>query len=311
MEKFRPRSSFDPVANCGALLSAVEVGLGSVLHAFHIPFSGHCLSLNQTFLLSRMVLKNKGEKGVREFPIIASNIAAVLKSLSPAGKKLSPMLALSAQGMLFGFGTMIAGPNLVGVILGSVFASFWAFLQPLLVYYLLFGQTIVEVVEYYYKKAHEVVAFEKKDLLFVLILILLVKAILSVILALLAARISDRRFHSFQVRMLKIGSPKRQMTFKRSHEKMDMMEALKHTLKDVFNPLFIFSLILTAVFFIYSEAGIAKTLWALLRPIALAFLMFFLFRKVGFDPLVAKLEKTRFKRFAASVKHAAKLLKEI
>ena len=39
-------SQVDVVGTHAAMLSISEVGLGSLLHAFHIPFSGYFLSLN-------------------------------------------------------------------------------------------------------------------------------------------------------------------------------------------------------------------------------------------------------------------------
>ena len=36
-------------------LGLIEIGLGSVLHAFYVPLRGHLLSLNQSFFLTRMV----------------------------------------------------------------------------------------------------------------------------------------------------------------------------------------------------------------------------------------------------------------
>ncbi|MGZ3697464.1 MAG: hypothetical protein ACXWP5_05125, partial [Bdellovibrionota bacterium] len=63
-----------------ATLSAVEVGIGSFCHAFHVPLSGHLLSLNQGFLLSRAVIHAK-EHGTRHrfLPSTISNVAATLK----------------------------------------------------------------------------------------------------------------------------------------------------------------------------------------------------------------------------------------
>ncbi|MGZ3688544.1 MAG: hypothetical protein ACXVBW_09600, partial [Bdellovibrionota bacterium] len=131
-----------------ATLSAVEVGIGSFCHAFHVPLSGHLLSLNQGFLLSRAVIHAK-EHGTRHrfLPSTISNVAATLKSLSPAGKKLTPMLAISAQGMLYNLGTLILGANAAGILLGSLLLSLWAFAQPVLFYALLFGKPWLEGLE--------------------------------------------------------------------------------------------------------------------------------------------------------------------
>jgi hypothetical protein len=76
----------EEIGKKAALLSIVEIGLGSFLHAFSIPFAGHFLSLNQGFILTRAAI----ETNDRRSPGIISAVAALLKSLSPAGKKLTP-----------------------------------------------------------------------------------------------------------------------------------------------------------------------------------------------------------------------------
>ena len=86
-----------------ASLALIEVGLGSLLHSLKIPLSGHFLSLNQTAFLSRSSFKLNSKKA----PLEISLTASILKSLSPAGKKLTPMLAIAAQGLLFYIGIMI------------------------------------------------------------------------------------------------------------------------------------------------------------------------------------------------------------
>lgn len=132
----------------GAILSLMEIGLGSLLHVFHIPFGGHFMSLNQGYLLCRLSIQTQ----VRWMPYHVSNVAAVLKSLSPAGQKLGPMLSLSMQGLLFSMGTGLFGINLVGLILGMVLLSFWAFIQPLVTYYFFFGDKLIDAADFLFKK---------------------------------------------------------------------------------------------------------------------------------------------------------------
>ncbi len=124
------------------LQSVVEVSLGSILHAFHIPFSGHALSLNQALILSVASRKLKTRQEAVSAVNAISVVAAVLKSLSPIGKRITPMLAISVQGFLFSLGIFIFGHNQVGVMFGAGLLSLWSFLQPLLFAYLFFGSTL-------------------------------------------------------------------------------------------------------------------------------------------------------------------------
>lgn len=69
-----------------SVLSFAEMGIGSFLHASHIPFRGQLLSLNQIFILTQTSLMSSRKR--TEFaPLIISAIAATIKSLSPMGKK--------------------------------------------------------------------------------------------------------------------------------------------------------------------------------------------------------------------------------
>ncbi len=289
-------SSVDLNGRDAATLAAVEVGLGSLLHGLRIPLGGHLLSLNQGFLLSRTVLKSdrRGLGSARTAGFKVSSIAAVLKSLSPAGKRLTPMLALSMQGLLFTIGTLLAGPNWVGVAIGSALASVWAFVQPVLIYYVLYGQVLEVVVRGIYEKLREVIAFESQHLLWVLSAVLIVKALVSVVLAGVAAWLPDKQWARYQERLIQGGPSIRKRT--------------SSILHDVFNPLFVFSLVLTGLFFFFSDAKTSTLIWALLRPVAVGFVIFYLIRVISFESLIARVERCGFTGFARSFRVAIQAL---
>lgn len=73
----------DVVTDLAVTLSIVEIGLGSVVHGFKIPFGGHVLSLNQGMFLSRAMAfalsRREGFRLANEISLIAS----FMKSLSP------------------------------------------------------------------------------------------------------------------------------------------------------------------------------------------------------------------------------------
>ena len=46
--------TIEKISAAAALLSLTEIGLGSLLHSFKIPFAGHFLSLNQGFILGKV-----------------------------------------------------------------------------------------------------------------------------------------------------------------------------------------------------------------------------------------------------------------
>jgi hypothetical protein len=129
------------IARYASVQAAAELGLGSLVHALHVPFGGHVLSLNQALVLG---LATQGALSRKEALALASgvsNASALIKSLSPAGAKLMPMLAIAAQGMLYCAGLAAFGSNWLGALAGTWLLSLWAFAQPLLFAYFVFGQS--------------------------------------------------------------------------------------------------------------------------------------------------------------------------
>lgn len=310
MEKSTVARTSDSIGRDAAVLSAVEVGLGSVLHGLKIPFSGHFLSLNQAFLLSRSTLKLRGTPVARRVGASVSSIAAILKSLSPAGKKLTPMLAISAQGLLFSLGTIVLGPNLLGIAVGALISSLWAFIQPVMVYYIIFGKTIVHAADYFYDKTKDAVSFEREDLLLVLGIVLGLKLVLALGAALLAFSLPDKTVTQYEKAMLKAGRARRQKSlFSRSQATLKQKAWL--ALKDLLNPLFIVSFLLTAFFFAVSEAKSSTAIWGLLRPVAAGFILFFTIRAISFERVLKRLDSTFMAGFAASFRRAVEFLKQI
>lgn len=126
-----PQNRAEVVGLWAGTLAATEVGLGSILHGMHVPLAGTMLSLNQAAFLTRATKTGLSQQNARTLPFEISSITAVLKSFSPVGKKLTPMLAITAQGALFSVGTCIFGANLLGVMIGSALLSAWGIIQPL------------------------------------------------------------------------------------------------------------------------------------------------------------------------------------
>jgi hypothetical protein len=124
----------ESVGTWAGTLSLTELGLGSLLHALHVPLTGTVLSLNQGLFLSRItrmnsLVKNKNS-GTDTLAFEVSSVTAILKSMSPVGKRLTPMLAIAVQGFLFTVGVGLFGANIFGVLVGSILLSMWSVAQP-------------------------------------------------------------------------------------------------------------------------------------------------------------------------------------
>jgi len=96
------------------------------------------------------------------------------------------MLAICAQGHLFGLGLICFGNNLIGRIAGGISSALWAFVQPITIYYILYGKDFYFMLEYFCKKFSQV--FDNLDINFLEIFIGLVifKLILAVLITFLA-----------------------------------------------------------------------------------------------------------------------------
>lgn len=131
-----------------AMLGASEIGVGSVLHAFRVPFRGFFLSLNQCAILNLAVLTSD-VKCLNRLPFQISLAAAILKIMNPFGNSITPSIAITVQGALFSLGIKVAGSGKLGRILGSVLLSLWGWFQGLFMLFVVLGSTFFEMLHFY------------------------------------------------------------------------------------------------------------------------------------------------------------------
>lgn len=272
----------DIAGRYAAFLSLVEVGLGSVLHAFRIPFTGHFLSLNQGFFLARA----SHQTGNRTIGASISNVTAILKSLSPAGKKLTPMLAISAQGLWFSLGTGLFGVNFVGVSFGMTLLSLWAFIQPLLIYSLFYGKTLLTVADYYLQKIHDRFEIAPEQLLYFVLLLAGIKVALAILVGWFALFAREEKLQAYESKMVQLGRSSRRPG--NSRPAASKSPAWLLAARDLLNPFFLGSLLFTAVFLFQAESSQATLVWTLLRPIAVAFILFWIIRVIPLERMASR-----------------------
>ncbi len=138
----RRRISASEAGRVGTFAGAagmVEVGLGSTLHAYRVPFKGHALSYLQNVLL---VTFGKALNGRGLFRI--SFISAMLKAFSPAGARFRPMLFIFLQGACFAAPVRLLGWHLLSVLAGSVLMAWLTLGLSLGVDFAMFGQSIFD-----------------------------------------------------------------------------------------------------------------------------------------------------------------------
>ncbi|HXH31246.1 MAG TPA: hypothetical protein VNJ01_10575 [Bacteriovoracaceae bacterium] len=285
----------DQIGKKAALLSTVEIGLGSLLHGFSVPFAGHFLSLNQGFILTRASMEIPDKKA----PGVISATSSLLKSLSPAGKKLTPMLAIGMQGQLYSMGLFIAGNNLFGRMLGMLFLCLWGFIQPLGVYLILFGKDLWFMAQFYLTELNKFFNITMDDLLLFLLGIVLLKLVLGGVVVALAQTLKEERVLEYERMAKSQTTPPRHSRFKSQYGK---------ALSDLVNPVFLVSWIMMAIFFYHSQTEHSEFIWMALRPVAVAYLLFLLLRLFPVEKLTKFLEK-RSPTLARALESALRHLK--
>lgn len=286
MNKEHVQDTAQIIGQKAAALALIEVSLGSFVHSFKIPFGGTLLSLNQGYFLCQLIKETKTHPSCRTLPFSVSVIVALLKSLSPAGNKLAPMVSISMQGFLFSLPLMLFGLSLPIVMLASSFASVWSFVQPILSYYVLFGPDFFLALEFVAKKTFPFLDLTKDKMMSILFTLMIVKATTAALLAIAASRKASET--------VILEGASENLFQKMTSKSAPTDSAFLLAIKDLFRPLFLISFVMTAVFLFYSESESATLIWKLMRPLALAFLFFYISRTFLILKLFSRLKNTRY-----------------
>lgn len=264
-------------------LSLVELVIGSSMHALHLPFGGQLLSLNQGFMLSRFLKDFDSRIAASKMIMEVSSVASLMKALAPVGKKLGPMISISTQGFLYMLGILAFGRNLLGQMVGMVLLSPWAFIQPLVTYYIIYGHDLTSALKYFSDK-HE-------SIFHILYYVIAFKALLAALIPLVIRFVSEEKIQLLENKIEKMAVPKKRKNTGHS--------PVRAALNELFRPMFIISTLLMVSFFVFSGESAIEIFWKIMRAFAIAFLIFYLAR----NPYVHSL----FARLALKNKVAARL----
>lgn len=303
-------STQDFIVEKSVQLSLIEVFIGSFLHLVKIPFSGHFLSLNQGLLLLKFSENTKTRFECTKVMIEVSLVASTMKALAPAGKKLGPMLSISMQGALLSLGHLIFGNNIIGQIVGMIFLSLWAFCQPLVSYFLIYGPDLFKAFEYLLKRIKKYTGVSDDLLIKTLLIAISIKLILAIMIPFLLRYLNRKgwdRYDSFFRK--KVGNNILLKGFREQNP-----SAVKGTIKDLTSPAFLISILMMGSFFFVTEKESVQVFWKVLRALAIAFLLFYLTRAEWMQNLLKKLairNKYFAKIYTLSEKSLAQMLKTL
>ncbi len=265
-------------------LSLIEIFLGSLLHTLRIPFSGHFLSLNQGFFLCYFVKRTSSRKQAAKSVFEISMVVAIMKSLAPIGKKLGPMISISMQGLWYSLGILVLGRGLLGQIAGMIFLSLWAFIQPFITYFLMYGTDLISAFEYFTNKMQGYLSVKNEILIFGITLLIGLKLIIASLIPIVLKFLKDDQVHQYEYYLKKI-SPIR----KEKKEYSPLIGALK----DITKLPMILSFLLMGCFFYFHGEEQALILWKILRAIAIAFIIFYLIRNPFLSKFIGSMAKKR------------------
>ncbi|MDX9722765.1 MAG: hypothetical protein RBU37_18600, partial [Myxococcota bacterium] len=129
------------VAFFGALWGGVEITIGAFLHTVRIPFAGLFLA---SFSASLMVAQRQlcPQRGTT---LATGVVAALLKSLSPGGIILGPMIGISVEALLVELVLLPRPRSRLLAMLAGASAALWASTQGLLTQVLLYGAELLEL----------------------------------------------------------------------------------------------------------------------------------------------------------------------
>jgi hypothetical protein len=271
-------------------LAVTELGLGSLLHALHVPLTGTLLSLNQGLFLSRVTrvasLQTHHNQRTKTLPLEISSITAILKSLSPVGKRLTPMLAIAAQGFLFTSGTVLLGPNLLGVLVGSLLLSMWAVAQPALLAGIMFtalsNTEQNKIVAAWQKMLSGIDYFTRFNIADAVLVLLAIKFSIAAALALFAWYSPVNQPKSLWAKLERRFTTRlagnRTISSLGATEDHSILQSLRHAVSDLKNPMLWISLGLLVGLSYFLDSEWVPAVWIGMRSLAAIYIFYAVLR---------------------------------
>lgn len=255
-------------------MSLIEIAFGSLLHTLHIPMTGQILNLIQIGFMTSIVRESRDINS----PLYLSCSTAVLKSLSPAGKKLTPMIAITCQGYLYTFGLYLLYPfKNLRIHLASALSSLWPIIQPLTVYYFLYDGDLFKIFNFYKVKIENTLSISLLSFQEILFIIVILKLFLSQVILI--------PFYFNKHQKIINSLINHNKNFKNPSKKTFLNRSVKKFL------FLFFTIFLTFMFYNTNQDDKALVVWKSIRPIGIIILFNILLIIVPFRYLMRFIPK--------------------
>lgn len=122
-----------------ACWGAVEITVGSLVHALKIPFGGAMLTGSgiAIALVGRLYVPRKGSV------LLIALVTAMLKMLSVGGIILSPMIAIAVEGLLAECGVLLFGATRAGFLVAGLASCLWPLVHTTLSGWIVGGNDLI------------------------------------------------------------------------------------------------------------------------------------------------------------------------
>jgi hypothetical protein len=279
------RSEAERIGAYSGAAGLVEVGLGSTLHAYRVPFKGHALAYVQNALL---VTFGKSLEGRGLFRI--SFISAMLKAFSPMGARFRPMIYIFLQGACFAAPVRVLGWHFLSALLGSVLMAWLTLGLSLGVDYAVFGQSIFDAFSGALAFASDVLGVKAPPLATVIGAAFLLKAAIASALA-AGAYYGDLRPLARRLRRAASGR-KISVGTTSAGAKIPWIATARQALRDLARPRFAIMFLVSALL-LYFFTNLSRTDLSsvVVRGLCISYLGFVLLRRVDLRALGAWLDK--------------------
>ncbi|HPL27653.1 MAG TPA: hypothetical protein PLG21_06290 [Anaerolineae bacterium] len=167
----------------GALWGAVEISLGSVLHALSVPFSGAVLTgIGLTMaLVGRLFVPRPGSV------LLIGLVTAFLKMFSLGGIVVNPMIGIAAEAVLAELAlTALGRPSRPSFVAAGMLAVLWALAHPFFTSGILGGQGLATVLGWTLEKGARVLGITPSAAAAILALLIGIHLLIGAVAGLLA-----------------------------------------------------------------------------------------------------------------------------
>ncbi len=268
---------FERVGLFGAIAGGLEVSAGAVVHGANVPFGGLGMATAQAALLTRAAepMSDRGRV------VWIALLSAAIKSLSPAGQRIRPMIAIAMQGWLYSRALRLLGWNLAAVAFGGFLMGAWACSQGVLLQWLLVGDALIVALKVLANEAAGFIGVNAPPLALLLIVWVAAHGLIVAVGTAMAWR---RRFDA---------PPERIVAFGLMVPSGDRRwwQTLVHAFRELLRPTFWLPLVLILGALAWAGQPQQSLVFVALRAMTIALILMVLVQRLNLSALPERLQK--------------------